>query len=443
MAQFIFTDNANTTLATGIGSSTTTIVLAPGTGNEFPSPAAGQQFAMTLNDAATKLVFEVVYVTARSGDTCTVVRGQEGTTAVSWAIGDYIFHGPTAGTQAAFGQTAAANTWSGANAFTQPVVGAQVTAYNELLRADQSTDWNIRTISSNYSVVATDAGQLLNIYNSSAPTANYTISLPAPSTMTLAKVSFVIAQLVTTFTTASGIIWGWPFNLATINVPNGTVLTLQSDGTNWVITRYDPGIYRWDAGSGPASDVTLFPTNKAIIHFNSVASFQFGIAVVGAFYKVRIICTANTSNNADIFLQPNNSNYSSAFILSQTYASDETLAALGNATTQAGFVSYTVSPYVGNVPITNRSIGNNFGIDLFYGPNGSDNINDRGPFFVDLLVSASTGAKMVQSAFSVAGGAGIGYHYWQDTVTPWTSLGTFFINGGLMTGYAIVERLEL
>ncbi len=53
---------------------------------------------LTLNDAATGAVYEIVYVTAISGVTLTVTRAQEGTSAQNWAIGDYAFVTPTAAT---------------------------------------------------------------------------------------------------------------------------------------------------------------------------------------------------------------------------------------------------------------------------------------------------------------------------------------------------------
>lgn len=98
MAQFIFSNDASTTVAAAITSSSTTLPVASGTA--FPVPIAGQQFAIWMTDAATKLVHEVMYVTANAGNQFTVIRGQEGTTATSWAIGDYVQHVWTAGTAA-------------------------------------------------------------------------------------------------------------------------------------------------------------------------------------------------------------------------------------------------------------------------------------------------------------------------------------------------------
>jgi hypothetical protein len=101
---FVFADNARSTLAAPIGPSATSITLAPGTGALFPAPSAGQQFALTLNDAATRLSYEVTYCTHRSGDVLTVVRAQEGTSALSWITGDLCWNGPTSGQMAAMVQ---------------------------------------------------------------------------------------------------------------------------------------------------------------------------------------------------------------------------------------------------------------------------------------------------------------------------------------------------
>lgn len=81
-------NNAVGTLASGIDSTTTTIVLTAGQGAKFPTTAEGDWFGALYNStdySAPHLDpnFEVVKVTARSTDTLTVVRGQDGTTAVS------------------------------------------------------------------------------------------------------------------------------------------------------------------------------------------------------------------------------------------------------------------------------------------------------------------------------------------------------------------------
>lgn len=95
----IFSNNAITTVATGgLSISSTTLNLASGTGNLFPTPNVGTQFfRLSLTDAATRTAHEITYCTARSGDICTIVRAQEGTSAQAWLINDIAGHFVTAG----------------------------------------------------------------------------------------------------------------------------------------------------------------------------------------------------------------------------------------------------------------------------------------------------------------------------------------------------------
>lgn len=87
MAQ-LFTDNAFSTLASSIGSGATSISLATGEGARFPSPSGGDYFDLTLTQAGSETQWEIVRCTARSSDTLTVTRGQEGTSALGWTAGD-------------------------------------------------------------------------------------------------------------------------------------------------------------------------------------------------------------------------------------------------------------------------------------------------------------------------------------------------------------------
>lgn len=86
---FIFANDVNTTLASPASSSATMITLSS-TAN-FPTISGGNIWVLTLNDAATQLIFEILYVTAISGANLTVIRGQEGTAAQSWLAGDFAF----------------------------------------------------------------------------------------------------------------------------------------------------------------------------------------------------------------------------------------------------------------------------------------------------------------------------------------------------------------
>ena len=90
-----FTNNASGPLASAINATTTTIVLSAGQGAELPILGVDDFFYATLVDTSNN--FEIIKVTARSGDTLTVVRGQEGTIPKSFLAGDLLELRVTAG----------------------------------------------------------------------------------------------------------------------------------------------------------------------------------------------------------------------------------------------------------------------------------------------------------------------------------------------------------
>ncbi|HHQ9175231.1 TPA: hypothetical protein ACSWGN_004613, partial [Yersinia enterocolitica] len=99
-------NNASTVLSAGISASATTLTVNTGTGGLFPSPVSGTSFfKLTLIDAATGTLTEIVHVTARTGDTMTIVRGQEGTVSRLWSANDIAANMMTAGTLDLFAQS--------------------------------------------------------------------------------------------------------------------------------------------------------------------------------------------------------------------------------------------------------------------------------------------------------------------------------------------------
>ena len=93
----LFVNNAQTTLAGSISNSDVTINLAPGGGAQFGTIPTGYGIPCTLTDRGTGLLREIVLMTARTGDTVTVIRAQEGTTGLSWSANDLFAQLVTAG----------------------------------------------------------------------------------------------------------------------------------------------------------------------------------------------------------------------------------------------------------------------------------------------------------------------------------------------------------
>jgi hypothetical protein len=78
-------NNASGTLATAVSASDTGFALTTGDGAEFPTLGAGDYFYATVTSSGGTQ--EIIKATARSGDSLTVVRAQESTTAQSFAAG--------------------------------------------------------------------------------------------------------------------------------------------------------------------------------------------------------------------------------------------------------------------------------------------------------------------------------------------------------------------
>lgn len=81
-----FANNASAPLASAISSTSTAIILTAGRGAAFPTLGATDYFYATLVNSSNLL--EIIKVTARTGDTLTVVRGQDGTAARAYSAGD-------------------------------------------------------------------------------------------------------------------------------------------------------------------------------------------------------------------------------------------------------------------------------------------------------------------------------------------------------------------
>lgn len=135
MSILLFANEAQTTLAYPVSSTATTIVVAAGTAQYFPAPAAGQAFKLTLIAATNSMIKEIVLVTSVLGDTLTVARGQEGTIARSWKAGDYAANLMTAGTGNAFLQIEQLNSGEFPAAFTDLNVSGTATI-NHLVTND-------------------------------------------------------------------------------------------------------------------------------------------------------------------------------------------------------------------------------------------------------------------------------------------------------------------
>ena len=116
--QQIWANNDNTTLAGSISSGATSMTLISAGG--FPNPTPGLQYVVLTITPAAGGTPELVWGTALSGSTYTILRAQEGSTALAWNAGDTVGLYPTAGTQ----QKLVQNDQEQLGTYTFAVVGA-------------------------------------------------------------------------------------------------------------------------------------------------------------------------------------------------------------------------------------------------------------------------------------------------------------------------------
>jgi len=88
------TNNASTQFAASITATATVFSVTSGTGALFPALGPSDWCWLTLTDGLSSR--EVVKCTAISGDSFTIIRGQDGTTAKAWAAGQTVELRPTA-----------------------------------------------------------------------------------------------------------------------------------------------------------------------------------------------------------------------------------------------------------------------------------------------------------------------------------------------------------
>jgi hypothetical protein len=250
----LFTNNAATTLATGINSSVTSLTVASATGGLFPNPTAGQYFYCTLSNAAGTTI-EIVKVTARSTDTFTIVRGQDNTTAAAFIAGDKVELRLTAADLQNFPQLDSTNTFALAQTFTSGVVltvdlpvtdggtGASdaTTARTNLSAAKSGANSDITSITGLTTPLTTAQGGTgaASLAAATIATLGYTTTATAAGTTTLTA-SSTATQFFTGTTTqtvvlpvTSTLTQGQQF---TIHNNSTGAITINSSGSNLVAT---------------------------------------------------------------------------------------------------------------------------------------------------------------------------------------------------------------
>lgn len=234
--------SVETTLASGISNSATSMTVATGTGSALlggVTLAAGNvdQFTVALDPDTQNE--EIVFITAVSSDTFTIVRGCAGTSAISHSGGAAVKHVLTSDDLNAFTTAispVSSITFSGSSSGTMTLQGAAISSGTVTLPAGTAT------------LVSTTATQTLTnktltsptVTGASISTSTFTTSINAQTGTTYTLVLADNSKLVT-LDNGSGIIVTVPTN-ASVAFPTGSVINLAQLGAGQVTISGDTGV---------------------------------------------------------------------------------------------------------------------------------------------------------------------------------------------------------
>lgn len=251
--QLLAANNAQSVLAAGISASATSLTLNTGTGALFPSPVSGTSFfKLTLIDAATGQLSEIVHVTAKSGDVLTIVRGQEGTTARAWSANDIAANMLTAGTILLLAQLESPS-FTGTPTGPTAGTGTNTTqlATTAFVR-NAITALSLGTASTRN--VGTSASQIpdMSYFPSGSTSSAFWYKLPGGVVMMGGNASGISSG-----STGNGVFFPIPFP----NACSSVVVTLASDGlyANTVsFNTYIPGTDRFNVYTNTSGTYTIY-----------------------------------------------------------------------------------------------------------------------------------------------------------------------------------------
>jgi hypothetical protein len=251
----LFTNNASTALASGITAIATSLTVTSATGGLFPNPTGGQYFYCTLSNTSGTVI-EIVKVTARTTDTFTIVRGQDGTSASAFSTGDKVELRLTAADLQNFPQLDSTNTFASAQTFSSAPI---LTPLTGLLYGNSSS-----------AVTAATAAQVVSVIGSTAVT-NATNAVNVTGTVGVANggtglTTATAYSLLAGGTTSTGAFQ----SLASVGT-TGQVLT--SNGASALPT--------WQNAAGGSSGATNYTFTSATTNFTLTSSSNQVVAILG------------------------------------------------------------------------------------------------------------------------------------------------------------------
>ena len=288
MPNIQFTNFAATTLASGINGVVTSLTVATGTGALFPTLVGAQYFYCVLADAATGTTREVIKVTARSTDTFTITRAQDGTTGQTYITGDKVELRLTAAGLATLATTETAQTFTGVQTFTAPVLGTPTSATltNATGLPISSGVSGLGTGVATFLATPSSANLAAALTDETGTGANVFATTPTLSNPTITAYletapAIVNSSTAQTISLASGTVLSYTltgnctFTMPTATSGTSFIVRLIQDATGSRTATFT-GV-KWPAGTVPTITTTA-STGVDIISFVCIAAVWYGNA---------------------------------------------------------------------------------------------------------------------------------------------------------------------
>jgi len=302
-----FTNNATSTLASGINASVTSLTVATGQGALFPT-LSGDYFYCTLANTAGTV--EIIKVTARSTDTFTIVRAQDNTSAASWITGDKVELRLVAASLNDLPKLDEDNTFTGSNTIPLPVINNIKLGYTTTATAAGTT--TLTSASNHYQRFTGVTTQTIVLPVTSTLTTGITYAIENTSTgnltvnssggnLVVTVISGVTVQCMcigTTLTTAAD--WDPEYNeFAAITGSGSVVLATSPTINNPTVTNYVESVVAI-GNSGTTQTLVLTSGTVQTVTMTGNCTFTMPTATAGKSFI--LICTQDgTGSRTAVF----------------------------------------------------------------------------------------------------------------------------------------------